>query len=55
MIGKFFGFDPDLNLQDTFSTQLKPCIDKLKRICPSLPDEDFINAGIRRIITENKT
>ena len=55
MIDNFFDFDPDLNLQDIFSAQLTPYINKLKRICPSLSDEDFINAGIRRIISENKT
>ncbi len=55
MTDKFFDSKAPLNLQDVFSVQLKPNIDNLKRICPSLSDEDFINAGINRIISENKT
>ena len=55
MSDKFFNFHTKLNLNELFSAYLTPHIEKLNRSCPSLPDEDFINAGIRRIVSECKT
>ena len=50
----FFNFESDLNLHEVFTEQLKPHIDKLKRNCPSLSDEGFLDSGINWIIAENK-
>ena len=53
--GVRYDFETDLRLQDIFSAQITPLIEKFKRDCPSLTDKNFINAGIHRIISENKT
>ena len=49
-----FNFESDLNLHDVFTAQLRPHIDELKRNCPSLSDDEFLDSGINWIITENK-
>lgn len=55
MSDNFFDFAYDQNLQDIFTSQINQHVENLKRNCSSLSDEQFINSGITRIISQNKT
>ena len=54
MIDNFLAFAYSKNLQEIFTSQIKPHLDNLKRNCSSLSDKLFINSGITRIISQNK-
>jgi hypothetical protein len=55
MSDKFYDFASGQNLQDILASQINEHLDNLKRNCSSLSDELFINSGIRRVISQNKT
>ena len=51
----FFDSESEQNIQDTFTSQIKPHIENLKRNCLSHSDEQFVSSGITRIISQNKS